>query len=180
MNNQLNLSQLKSEEIRTIIPAYVNNEHIADVKIYNPTIEYMKYIKTLVVNNAVNDELKIDMIKTLTDINVDCELDESFFKYYNELFTMINTELDLIIFDITTDYAMEMYSFNKLSPEKQAVITEMMNGTQDIIKSVELKEEEKKKQHMINEAEAEIKLAQEKLDFLRGEGEWESYTPPIL
>lgn len=163
------LSQLKGEKIRSTIPCYFQEEFIGDIEIYNPTTEYMNYIKASISDGIISDELKLEMLSNLTNIEVDCSIDTEFIEYFNDVFVNVMIEIDSILFEISSNYALEMYSINKMSEDKKEIMEDIIN------KRDEIREEYKNKQTAImtnrelEDAEAELKLAQEKLNFLRGE-----------
>jgi len=165
----INLSMLKSEKIRCNIPAWINEEIVGDIVIENPTQEYVNIIKERVSANAIDNDFKLDMIRNLTNINIDCEFDEQFFKYYNSILASVMIEIDSIIFEITSDCAMEVYSLNKMSENKKEMLNQMVEIQSETIKESYKQEEQKKKAKEIMDAEAEFQLAQEKLNFLKGE-----------
>lgn len=166
---QINLSQILGQEIRTTIPCYFQDEFIGEITIKNPTQKYASHIKECVKINEINDELRLDMLRTLTNINIDVEINEDTMKYYNEIFTNVMIELDSIIFEISSNYVLETYSLNKMSESKKTMMEDVFKQQDSIISSIYSADEEKNKQRELQEAEAEFQLAQEKLNFLKGE-----------
>ena len=154
--SKVNLSQLKPDRVRCIIPVWLADEHVGDIEIKNPELSYVQYIKEQTENGIITDELKLDMIKTLTDINIDCEMDESFFHYYSPILTAVMIEIDSILFEITTDKIMETYSLNKMSTEKQEMLANIFSQPERVIEAAKVSKEEREKIKKIKQLEKEL------------------------
>ena len=165
----IKLSQLKGEKIRTIIPCYFKDEHIGDIEVYNPTTEFMNYIKATISDSVITDELKIEMTSTLTNIEIDCSIDNQFMEYFNDVFVNVMIEIDSILFEISSNYALEMYSINKMSEDKKELMADIVSQRDSIKDEYIKKQNDTIANRELQEAESEFQLAQEKLNFLKGE-----------
>lgn len=165
----MKLSQLKANRIRTKIPCFYQEDLIGEIEVYNPTIEEVNLIKQGIESQAIDDKLRESLLRTLTNIDVDCEIDEDFVKYYSDVFVSVMLEIDAIILEVSTNYAKEVYNVEKLPEDKKALIIEATTQANEIISGLDKRDEERNKQRKIMELDAEIQLKNEELEYLRGD-----------
>jgi hypothetical protein len=114
----MKLSQLKPERIRLEIPVYSGEEIIDKIEIYNPTHEQYIEIDNCIRNGQVNDGLRYRLLSELTNIDIDCEVDDDFYKYYSDLFQRVMMEIDFIIEDIALNIVVETNRNLNISNDK--------------------------------------------------------------
>ena len=114
----MKLSELKSEKIRLKIPVYSGEEIIDTIEIYNPTHEQYIEIDNCIRNEQVNDGLRYRLLSELTNIDVDCEVNDDFYKYYSDLFKRVMMEIDFIIEDIALNIVVELDKNLSVSEDK--------------------------------------------------------------
>jgi hypothetical protein len=167
----INLSQLKADKIRVTIPLYLADEFIDNIEVYNPTKEQAFEIKVCIQENQVNDGLMLRLLGELTNINIDCEMDDTFYKYYNSMFQNVMSEIESIIFEIATDYAMEINKITNIPEEKVNILNDLIDKSSEIYKNNEIELEqiniEKEKEQIKNECQRQIDEAQIKLNNLQ-------------
>ena len=173
MSEKIKLSQLKGQEVRVTIPTYIQDEFVGDIIIKNPTIALVEEIKQHARENNLDDGLREKLLRELTNIDVDCAIDDEFVNYYNDIFVSVMIEIDAIIMEITTNAALEMYTVNKMSDNKQAMLVDTISKQSEIIESINQSEAERKRNKELQDAEDEMKLIKEKIDFLKGESNGE-------
>jgi len=170
----INLSQLKVDKIKVTIPLYLNGEFVDNIEIYNPNNELVDKIKEHIVNQTYNDiEFKNELLRELTNINVDCELDDFYVSYYSDIFAQVMMEIDDIIFEILTNYMVELDKLSNLSEGKLGVFNSIVSKAEEEYKNVnnelqaieETKEKKRKEKELIRQVEeANIKLQELKGD----------------
>jgi DNA-directed RNA polymerase beta' subunit len=163
----MKLSQLKPEKIRLEIPIYSGEEIIDTIKIYNPTHEQYIEIDNCIRNSQVNDGLRHRLLGELTNIDIDCEVDDDFYKYYSDLFKRVMMEIDFIIEDIALDIVVETNRNLSISDEKIDAMNNIYEVTEKINENIKqeisnieenkLKDKEKAELQRTME-EAKIKL----------------------
>lgn len=149
------------------MPLYLNEEFIDNIEIYNPTQEQAIEIRHCIEENLINDGLRFRLLGELTNINIDCEINDDIYKYYGSIFKIIMIEIDSIITEIALDYALEMEKILNKSEDKIKTLngvftkfnTLIENNDNELleIKIQKDKEKEKKELERIMD-EAKIKL----------------------
>lgn len=170
----INLSQLKADKIRVTIPLFINDEFVDNIEIYNPTNDIVGEINQAIQNQTYNDfNFKNKLIKELTNINVDCELDDSYIKYYSDIFVQVMLEIDNIILEVLTNYMMQIDKLQSIPENKLEVVNNIMENFEEQYKSneEELKqiEIEKETSRQKRELQRQIEEASIKLKQLEGE-----------
>lgn len=161
----INLSQLKSDKIRVLIPLYIGEEFIDNIEIYNPTREEVEQIKVCVQNGQINEDFIYRLIVSLTNINMDCELDEEFDKYYNETFEAVKSEINKIIFEIATDFMAEVNMFNEIPENKAEVLSNVLESFDKSIKENEEKSKEIELQKAKDAEKRELLRQKQELEY---------------
>jgi hypothetical protein len=170
----INLSQLKADKVRVTIPLYIADEFIDNIEVYNPTYDIVEKIKIGIQNQTYNDfEFKSELLKELTNINIDCELDDFYTKYYSEIFAQVMIEVDNIIFEILTNYMIEIEKLSNISPDKADVFNNIIEQAEKEYKNNETLlqeiEENKRKVREEKELQRQVEEATIKLKQLKGE-----------
>jgi hypothetical protein len=128
----MKLSQLKPERIRLEIPVYSGEEIIDKIEIYNPTHEQYIEIDNCIRNGQVNDGLRYRLLSELTNIDIDCEVDDDFYKYYSDLFQRVMMEIDFIIEDIALNIVVETNRNLNISNDKIDALNNIIKTTEKI------------------------------------------------
>jgi DNA-directed RNA polymerase beta' subunit len=158
----MKLSQLKPEKIRLEIPVYSGEELVDKIEVYNPTHEQYVEIDHCIRNGQVNDGLRYRLLGELTNIDIDCEINDEYYKYYSDLFNRVMMEIDFIIEDIALNITVELNRNLSISEDKIQSLNNIIEATDEInnkvnqeistIEENKLKDKEKLEiQRIINE-----------------------------
>lgn len=128
----MKLSQLKPDKIRLEIPIYSGEEIIDKIEVYNPTHEQYIEIDNCIRNGQVNDGLKHRLLGELTNIDVDCEINDDFYKYYSDLFKRVMMEIDFIIEDIALNIVVETNRNLSISEDKIDAMNNIFEATEKL------------------------------------------------
>lgn len=133
----MKLSQLKSGKIRLEIPVYSGEEIIDKIEIYNPSNEQYIEIDNCIRNGQVNDGLRYRLLGELTNIDIDCEVDDDFYKYYSDLFKRVMMEIDFIIEDVALNITVELNRNLSISEDKIQSLNNIIDATDKINNKLE-------------------------------------------
>ena len=125
----MKLSELKVEKIRFELPVWSDGEMLGTIEFYNPTKELTDELEEKIISGQeITDDYKINLLKELTNLEIDMNSTELFNGLYNEILDRVFIEIDQIILDVSANVLLRLNNFSNMSDEKKEAVSNMAEG----------------------------------------------------